>query len=92
MNIGRGQTVNEEELVAALRAGEIAGACLDVFAQEPLSKDSPLWEMKNVLMYPHCADRDVEYMDRTFALFISNMNKFKDGQPLENVCDKFLMY
>ena len=58
MNIGRGQTVNEADLVDALQTGKIAGAVLDVFATEPLPKDSALWDMKNVLMYPHCANTD----------------------------------
>lgn len=61
MNIGRGITVNEQDLAAALNNGTIAGAVLDVYATEPLPQDNPLWECENLLMYPHCADRDTEY-------------------------------
>lgn len=56
MNIGRGVTVKESDLVDALKAKVIAGAVLDVFEFEPLSKDSELWDLPNVLMTPHCAD------------------------------------
>lgn len=55
MNIGRGPTVKEDDLIATLQEGKIAGAVLDVFAKEPLSEDSPLWAMDNVLLTPHCA-------------------------------------
>jgi len=58
MNIGRGTTVNEEDLAAALKSKEIAGAVLDVFKKEPLIKESPLWDCENVLITPHCADQD----------------------------------
>jgi phosphoglycerate dehydrogenase-like enzyme len=92
MNVGRGQTVKEDELVEALKSKSIAGACLDVYAVEPLAKDSPLWDMPNVLMYPHCADDDIEFMNRTFALFNKNIENFAKGQPLINVCDKHLGY
>lgn len=56
MNIGRGTTVNEEDLVEALNSGEIGGGVLDVFKKEPLPVESGLWECKNLLITPHCAD------------------------------------
>lgn len=56
MNIGRGTTVNEEDLAKALNDGVIAGAVLDVFKVEPLVQESPLWDCKNVFITPHCAD------------------------------------
>jgi len=56
MNIGRGPTVKEVDLIDALEQQKIAGAVLDVFEVEPLSQQSPLWRMSNVLMTPHCAD------------------------------------
>lgn len=58
MNFGRGTTVNEVDLVEALKQKTIAGAVLDVFEVEPLSKDSELWAMNNVLITPHCACYD----------------------------------
>lgn len=56
MNIGRGPTVLEQDLVSALQDETISGAVLDVFEVEPLPKESALWKMDNVLMTPHCAD------------------------------------
>ena len=88
MNIGRGQTVKEEDLIQALKREDIAGACLDVFAVEPLAQDSPLWDMPNVLIYPHCADNDVGFMDRTFALINTNISNLVEGKPLVNICNK----
>ena len=58
MNVGRGPTVSEVDLTAALVEERIAGAALDVFEYEPLSRDSPLWKLPNVLITPHCADQD----------------------------------
>ena len=55
INIGRGMTVKLDDLVEALRAGEIAGAGLDVYEQEPLPADHPLWAMPNVILTPHTA-------------------------------------
>lgn len=64
MNIGRGATVDEQQLVEALKEKQIAGAVLDVTAKEPLEQDSPLWAMPNVLLYPHCADMDADRLER----------------------------
>lgn len=72
INIGRGVTVNEDDLILALQTKQIAGACLDVFAVEPLPKESPLWDMPNVLMYPHTACDDNNDLDRIMGLI--NMN------------------
>ena len=69
MNIGRGNTVKESDLIEALKTKVIAGAVLDVFEVEPLSKESELWDMPNVLMTPHCADQDAQYLDRAIAIF-----------------------
>ena len=62
MNIGRGPTVKEEDLIVALQDGKIAGAVLDVFKKEPLPQDNPLWTMPNVLITPHCAQQDKDFM------------------------------
>ena len=61
MNIGRGPTVHEDDLIAALKDNVIAGAVLDVYTVEPLPATSGLWELPNVLMTPHCADQDPEW-------------------------------
>ena len=64
MNIGRGPTACEPELIAALKSGKLSGAVLDVFTVEPLPEDSELWTLPNVFITPHCADQDPEWMDR----------------------------
>ena len=86
MNIGRGPTVNEDELITALKDKVIAGAVLDVYKVEPLPKESELWKLPNVLMTPHCADQDPEYLVRAMDVFADNMELFRKGQPLKNVC------
>ena len=62
MNIGRGPTVKEDDLVKALKEKMIAGAVLDVFTLEPLPQESELWSLPNILITPHCADRVENFM------------------------------
>lgn len=92
MNIGRGPTVNEDDLVTALKEKVIGGAVLDVFKVEPLATTSELWSLPNVLMTPHCADQDPEYLDRAMLIFSENLAAFKSGGQLKNICDKHLGY
>jgi phosphoglycerate dehydrogenase-like enzyme len=88
INIGRGMTTRLDDLVAALRAGEIAGAALDVFEQEPLPSDHPLWTMPNVLLTPHSAGFGPYLDDRRLEILLDNARRFVAGQPLRNVVDK----
>lgn len=88
INIGRGMTTRLDDLVAALRAGEIAGAALDVFEQEPLPPDHPLWTMAGVLITPHTAGYGPDLDERRFAILLDNARRFLAGQPLRNVVDK----
>jgi phosphoglycerate dehydrogenase-like enzyme len=88
VNIGRGLTTRLDDLVAALRAGEIAGAALDVFEQEPLPADHPLWTLPNVLMTPHTAGHGPYLDERRFEVLLDNARRFLAGQPLRNVVDK----
>src|SRR5499433_2098404 len=88
INIGRGMTTRLDDLVAALRAGEIAGAGLDVFEQEPLPKDHPLWTMPGVLITPHTAGFGPYLDDRRLEIVLDNSRRFLGGQPLRNVVDK----
>ncbi|KXZ49056.1 hypothetical protein GPECTOR_23g141 [Gonium pectorale] len=88
INLGRGKCVDEAALIEALQAGRIRGAALDVFDTEPLTADSPLWQLDNVLLSPHCADRTKEFQFESLAFFVENMGRFLGGQPLANVCDK----
>ena len=88
INIGRGMTTRLDDLVAALRAGEIAGAGLDVFEQEPLPADHPLWTMPGVLITPHTAGFGPHLDERRLEILLDNCRRFGAGQPLRNVVDK----
>ncbi|MDP8957979.1 MAG: D-2-hydroxyacid dehydrogenase [Actinomycetota bacterium] len=88
INVGRGRLVDEWALVAALRSGEIAGAALDVFHQEPLPADHPLWDMPQVLVSPHMSGDFVGWLDALAAQFADNLERFRVGEPLRNVVDK----
>jgi phosphoglycerate dehydrogenase-like enzyme len=88
INIGRGMTTRLDDLVAALRAGEIAGAGLDVFEQEPLPADHPLWTLPNVLITPHTAGHGPYLDERRFEILLDNCRRFLAQQPLRNVVDK----
>ena len=72
----------------ALRAGEIAGAGLDVYEQEPLPADHPLWTMPGVLMTPHTAGHGPYLDERRFQIIVDNARRFLGNQPLRNVVDK----
>jgi phosphoglycerate dehydrogenase-like enzyme len=88
INIGRGMTTALDDLVEALRAGEIAGAGLDVFEEEPLPADHPLWTMPGVLITPHVAGYGPYLDERRFEILLDNCRRFAAGQPLRNVVDK----
>jgi phosphoglycerate dehydrogenase-like enzyme len=92
INIARGPIIQEEAMIRALKAGEIAGAGLDVFEAEPLSGESPLWDMENVVITPHYAGATPRYMDRLLDIFTENLRLFQAGEPLINVVDKKLGY
>lgn len=92
VNIGRGGTIDQAALVAALQEGRIAGAGLDVMDPEPLPVDSPLWAMENVIITAHYAGCTPEYHDRIFAIFLENLRRYQAGEPLRNVVDKELGY
>lgn len=89
INVGRGDTVHEEDLIDALKNGQIAGACLDVFEEEPLPETSPLWEMKNVIITPHTAGSTEYYKERLIKnIFIPNLKRYLNGEKLQiNVVD-----
>jgi phosphoglycerate dehydrogenase-like enzyme len=88
INIGRGMTTKLDDLVAALNAGEIGGAALDVFEQEPLPAEHPLWTMPNVLITPHTAGFGPYLDERRYEVLSDNCRRFTAGQPLRNVVDK----
>jgi phosphoglycerate dehydrogenase-like enzyme len=88
INIGRGAILPLADLTAALEAGEIAGAALDVFETEPLPPDHPLWKRENVILTPHVAAASVHIAERHLALLIDNVARFVRGDELRNRVDK----
>ncbi len=91
-NIARGKIVDEVALIELLRTGHLAGAGLDVFAEEPLPTASPLWSMPNVLVTPHCAGALPNYRERALEVFLDNLRRLRLGQPLINTVDKLAGY
>ena len=88
LNLGRGALVDEPALVEALERGAIAGAALDVFADEPLPAASPLWRLPQVIVTPHVSGYGPRYWERAVAMFADNLRATLDGRPLANVVDK----
>lgn len=84
INVARGPVVDESALVDALDADAIAGAALDVFETEPLSPESPLWDMENVIVTPHIAAATRDYHRRIAALVRENARRHAAGEPLTN--------
>lgn len=88
INISRGVVVDLAALTAALEAGEIAGAGLDVFETEPLPADHPLWGMENVIITPHTAGAGPHTRERRIEVVTANLRRFVAGEPVRNVVDK----
>ena len=88
INVGRGAQVNEAALAKALRNHRIAGAALDVFEQEPLPAESPLWELENLLITPHTAGLTEKLWQRHYALFSENLRRYLAHEPLLFIVDK----
>lgn len=82
VNIGRGETTNTDALLEALRNKWIAGAGLDVFEQEPLPADHPLWDLENVIITPHNAGATARYTDRVLDIFLSNLDDYLNGKNI----------
>jgi phosphoglycerate dehydrogenase-like enzyme len=87
MNIARGRLVDEAALRRALEAGWIGGAVLDVFNEEPLPPDSPLYGTPNLVLTPHSSWASDRVADRSIELFADNLRRFLAGEPLHNVVD-----
>jgi len=88
INVSRGPLIDDDALIAALRSGRIAGAALDVFAEEPLPAGSPYWALPNVLITPHTAAVTEKLWVRHFALISENLKRFLADQPLRGLVDK----
>ena len=87
INISRGPVVDEAALIEALRNGTIAGAALDALEIEPLPQDSPLWDMHNVIITPHCSATSNRYMDRAITQFCDLLGLYQRGEPMYNLID-----
>ncbi|WP_173934365.1 NAD(P)-dependent oxidoreductase [Chelativorans sp. Marseille-P2723] len=93
LNIGRAQLMDYEHLVKKLEAGELAGAILDVFEQEPLPANSPLWEVPNLIVTPHCwLDRPADYAKLAVEAFVEDLDNFLADRPLLRRVDLQLGY
>jgi phosphoglycerate dehydrogenase-like enzyme len=90
INMARGPMVVEDDLVAALDSGQLAGAGLDVTATEPLPSVSPLWEQANVIITPHVGGQAVTRIDDMTNFFCDNLVRYSTGRPLRNLVIKEL--
>lgn len=92
INIGRGPIVKTTDLIAALESGKIAGAGLDVFEEEPLPEDHPLWDMENVTMTAHMAGDFIGWKRALTDQFLENLDRWHSGKELFNTVNKELGY
>jgi D-3-phosphoglycerate dehydrogenase len=92
VNTARGSIVDQAALIQALEDGEIAGAGLDVFEQEPLPKDSPLWDMENVIITTHAGGSSSYRQRRLADFFCENLERYVAGKPLLNEVDRSIGY
>jgi phosphoglycerate dehydrogenase-like enzyme len=89
VNVARGTLLDERALVERIRSGALRGAVLDVFRDEPLAPESPLWQLRSVLVTPHVSPVSPRgYWRREMALFLENWARYRDGRELVNVVDK----
>jgi phosphoglycerate dehydrogenase-like enzyme len=87
VNIARGRLIDEHALRRALEAGWIGGAVLDVFSEEPLSPESPLYRTPNLIITPHTSWASDRVIERTVDLFVDNLRRDRAGEPLRNLVD-----
>jgi len=92
INIGRGGVVDQVALLGALQDHHLAGAALDVFSEEPLPPNNPLWRIPNVIITPHIGGISDFYKDRAAVLFSENLKRYLDGLPLYNYFDPYRGY
>lgn len=88
VNVSRGGVADEAAVIAALQSGHLGGACMDVFATEPLPPSSPLWDMDNVIVSPHSASTAARENELLTGLFIDNLRRWLDGRALRNLFDR----
>jgi phosphoglycerate dehydrogenase-like enzyme len=88
INVSRGRVLDEDALASLLAEGRLRGAGLDVFHREPLSPDSPLWTLPNVLVTPHVSATSPQFWRRQTDLIVDNLRRYLAGAPLRNLVDK----
>ena len=88
LNFGRGQLINDGDLIEAVRASTIAGAVLDVFREEPLPTSDPYWSTDGIIVLPHIGGPHPERNKIVARLFVDNLNRFVNEQPLREVVDR----
>ena len=88
INVGRGDSVNETALAAALGAGRLAGAAVDVFAKEPPAAGHPLYGLDNVILSPHVSGFLPSYDEKCVTLFTENLRRYLAGDILLNLVDR----
>lgn len=89
VNVARGALVDEDALAEALRAGRLRGAVLDVFREEPLTSESPLWTLRSALLTPHISPVSPgRFWSRALDVFCDNWRRYDRGEPLRNLVDK----
>jgi phosphoglycerate dehydrogenase-like enzyme len=92
VNVGRGEILDEMALVEALSEGHVGGAALDVFVEEPLPEASAIWTAPNLIVSAHCADHTADTVRRGFDLFMLNLERWLEGQPLRKIVHPRLGY
>jgi phosphoglycerate dehydrogenase-like enzyme len=88
IDVSRGDVVNHSDLIDAIKSNKLAGAALDVFAEEPLPRSSPLWQNPNIIITPHISGGSERYKERAAALFSENMLRYLSGLQLYNLFDR----
>ena len=88
VNVARAAVVDQDAMLAALDSGQLAGAGLDVFIEEPLPETSSLWDRPNVIVTPHSSGNYPGYVEQATSIFAANLRRWRAGQPLVNLMDK----
>jgi phosphoglycerate dehydrogenase-like enzyme len=88
VNVARGVLLDEAALVARVKSGALRGAVLDVFEKEPLPADSPLWDLRSVILTPHVSGVTNRFWDREAELVVGNWTAYDRGERMRNVVDK----